>query len=151
RARNEITDSMLAQITRYYQKEYGSDSTYMFMDKSDTINELHFADTSGGPDHYRGTLFVAYIPLVTDINPTVRGDVNGDGKDDLVFTVHTEGGGGGGNVWWDDHFLFLGDGSGQYTLADIEGDNEIMKGNGYFFPDSIVNQTISGVGNGYGE
>ncbi len=151
RKRNQLTDSMLAQMVRYYAREYGGDSIYMEVAPSDTVVEVRFADTSGGPDDYQGTLFLAYVSVVTDINPITNGDMNGDGREDLLVTVHTEGGGGGGNVWWSDHFLFVAEADGSYSLADIKSDNKLMGGNGYFFPEKIADQVITGVGNGYAE
>lgn len=149
--RNQITDSMLAQVIDYYHKEYGSDSIRMEITRSDTLVELTFEDTTGGPDDYTGALFLADISLVTDVNPVISGDMNGDGVNDMLVTVHTEGGGGGGNVWWDDHFLFLAKPDGESTLADVKSDGEIMDGSGYFFPKEISNQVITGTGNGYAE
>jgi hypothetical protein len=70
----------------------------MSITRSDTLVELSFADRSGGPDRYTGILFLANISLVTDVNPVLSGDLNGDGLDDMLVSVHTEGGGGGGNV-----------------------------------------------------
>lgn len=118
---------------------------------SDTLLELHFADTASSPDGYHGTLFVAYIALNSDNNAILAGDMNGDGISDRLVSIHTEGGGGGGNVWWTDHFLFLVGQNGEQQLADMKGDGEIMNGNGYFFPDKIVDQAIIGTGNGYAE
>lgn len=150
RARNEITDRMLAEIIGYYKKNYENDSVRMSVSPSDTIVEVSFADTSTDTDAYHGTLFIAYISKVTDINPVVKGDMNGDGAPDILFTVHTEGGGGGGNDWWDDHFLFVATGN-QYTLADMKSDGDIMNGSGYFSPKEISNQIINGIGNDYAD
>lgn len=149
--RNEITDSMLTQIINYYYKEYGSDSLRMNIVRSDTLLELSFEDTTNKSNDYQGTLFVAYISLVTDINPIVTGDINGDGRRDMLISIPTEGGGGGGNIWWNDHFLFIADGNGEDTLIDVKSDGEILDGSGYFSPKEIANQVITGIGNEYDE
>ncbi|RYZ33687.1 MAG: hypothetical protein EOP49_35530 [Sphingobacteriales bacterium] len=146
-----LTDDMLEHMTAHYRAQYGEDSIAMHTRRSDTLLELIFADTTGPEDSYHGALFVAYISLVTDIDPILYGDVNGDGKPDLLVSVHTEGGGGAGNVWWSDHFLFPAAGDDRYTLADVISDGDITDGVGYFYPKSISNQTISGIANGYGD
>jgi hypothetical protein len=148
RMRNQVTDSMLLQIYGYYSKEYGADSIKRTISRSDTMVEVSFADTAA---EYNGTLFIAYISLVTDIYPIVTGDLNSDGLNDMLVTVHTEGGGGGGNVWWSDHFLFLSGPNGEKTLADIKSDGEIMDGGGYFMPKEISKQMITGIGNAYAD
>lgn len=149
RARNQMTDTMLAQIIKYYNKQYGADSLKMNIDRSDTVVELTFSDTATTEDSYNGPLFLADISLVTDINPILVGDVNGDGANDMLISVHTEGGGGGGNIWWDDYFLFLATHNGADSLANVKSDADIMDGSGYFFPENISNQVITGVGNDY--
>jgi len=149
RTRNRMPDSMLSQIIGYYQNLYANDSVHMSISRSDTVVELSFADTTGGPDSYTGILLLANISLVTDVNPLLSGDLDGDGLEDLLVSVHTEGGGGGGNVWWNDHFVFLAEPNGQYTLADSKSDGELTGGSGYFFPDAIATGRISGVSNEY--
>ena len=150
RKRNELTDSMLAEVINYYSKEYGSDSTRMDVQRSDTIIELDFSNVIKDTTDYNGTLLAAYISVVTDINPILTGDMNEDGVNDKLLNVVTEGGGGGGNESWNDHFLFLAK-DGGYTLADVKSDPEIMDGSGYFYPKRINNQTIAGIGNSYAD
>jgi len=150
RARNQLTDTLLASIINYYHKNYADDTIQMNTERSDTLLELTFSNITKDTADYNGTLMMADISLVTDINPIITGDMNGDGINDMLVTVHTEGGGLGGNAWWDDHFLFLGQGGG-YRLADVKSDGEIMDGSGHFFPVEIADQTIKGIGNGYAD
>ena len=150
RKRNELTDSMLAEVINYYSKEYSNDSTRMDVQRSDTIIELDFSNVVKDTTDYNGTLLAAYISVVTDINPILTGDMNEDGIKDILLNVLTEGGGGGGNESWNDHFLFLAK-DGGYTLADVKSDPEIMDGSGYFYPKTINNQTIVGIGNSYAD
>ena len=150
RGRNQLTDTMLAGIISYYHKQYGNDTIQMDVARSDTLIELTFSNISKDTADYNGWLLVAYISLVTDINPIIVGDMNGDGINDMLVSVPTEGGGVGGNDSWDDHFLFIAHPDG-YRLADVKGDGEIMDGSGYFFPKEIANQTITGIGNGYAD
>lgn len=148
-SRNKLTDTMLAQLIDHYKAHYGEGSIRMTVAPSDTIVEVSFSDTSGDPDEFTGTLFTAYIPLVSHINPILAGDLDGAVGEDLLVTVHTEGGGGGGNMWWDEHFLFHAQAGAAYTIADVKADPELMDGSGHFFPRQVSGDAITGIANDY--
>ncbi len=147
RTYNQLTETMLEEIVNYYRKEYLKDSISMWLSPSDTMLEVNFVDASH--DSF-GTQLVAYVSLTKHIDPAIMGDMNSDGLPDLLFTVLTEGGGSGGlgSHWWD-HFLFVAGANGQYKLADIKSDIDIMDGSGYFYPKEIENQILIGFGNDY--
>ncbi len=147
RTHNQLTDSMLVQIVTYYRKEYLKDSVNMQLSSSDTIMEVSFIDASHDS---AGTLFVAYVSLAKHINPVVPGDMNGDGVADMLFSVCTQGGGTGGmGTCWFDHFLFIAGAGGQYKLADVKNDGELLSGSGYFHPQQIDDKILTGIGNCY--
>lgn len=149
--RETTTDSMLAQIIAYYRDNYANDSVRMTITRTDSLIQLSFADSIPGPDKYDGILLLAAIALPDGRIQGLQGDLNGDGLDDRLVSIHTEGGGGGGNVWWDDHFVFLAEAPGKYRLADSQSDGELIDGPGYFFPDEIKGGTVSGTSNEYAE
>jgi len=144
---NQLSETMLVEIVNYYRKEYLKDSISMSLSLSDTILEVTCYDASHDS---LGTLFAADISLAKHIDPAILGDMNSDGLPDILFSVHTEGGGTGGlgSHWWD-HFLFVAGANGQYKLADIKNDIDIMDGSGYFYPKEIQNQILTGIGNDY--
>lgn len=57
-------------------------------------------------------------------NPVLYGELNNDDIDDLVISVHTEGGGSGGNVSSQDLFVFQKNDS-KYEITSITQDGEI--------------------------
>ena len=147
RTYNQLTETMLEEIVNYYRKEYLKDSISMWLSPSDTMLEVSFDDASH--DSF-GTQLVAYVSLAKHISPAILGDMNSDELPDILFSVHTEGGGTGGlGTYWSDHFLFIASTGGQYKLADIKSDIDIMDGSGYFYPKEIQNQTLIGIGNDY--
>ncbi len=115
---------------------------------TDSSLELYFYGTidSTGTD----SMVMMYVIMTTNGSryPVCRGDMNGDGRPDLVVSVHTEGG--GGNTWWDEHLLFLDNGNGGYKLADSEPDGAINGcGGGYFSCDTIVHGLLHGTATCY--
>ena len=146
---NELTVDMLADIKRYYIDEYG-DSTKLVEENTDSTIEWRFESIPKNADDFEGTMVAIYVPRLKNMNAILHGDMNGDGNDDILMTIHTEGGGVGGNIYWSDHFLFLASGDGKYALADVEPDGAINGcGGGYFTPEKIEGGIIAGTASCY--
>ena len=140
---------LLPMMEEQMKLEYGANCD-MRRQVTDSDVELYFygATDSASSD----SMVMMYIVIMTQPSrfPVCRGDMDGDGRPDVVVTVHTEGGGGGGNAWWDEHLLFLADSGGGYRLADAEPDGAINGcGGGYFACDTIINGLLLGTASCY--
>ncbi len=144
RQRNELTDSILAQIKNYYIGQFDQ-KTRLTEEITDSTIEWSFSSLPLNKGDYDGVLLSVYVPTAKNMRGVLEGDMNRDGRSDLVVSVHTEGGGGGGNMYWDDHFLFIGAEQNGYKLTDIKSDGEINGcGGGYLYPEKIEHGIIYG-------
>lgn len=140
----QLSEQILSEITAHYRQAYGKNARLELIN-SDSIIEMTFYSIPNDTDTYEGVLIAISITKTDKSTSIIRGDINGDKRDDLIISVPTEGGGGGGNIAWSDHFLFLGTTDKNYTLADVKSDGELTGcGGGYFTPETIVLNTLVG-------
>ena len=103
-----IDTEIVEQLITAYQQEYSDDS--MVKEETDSSVEITFYNKGSKHEEWPYWLTVAYIAKKEKTgggNDTLlHGDIDGDGRDEIIYTVHTEGGGGGGNMEWDDIFVF---------------------------------------------
>ncbi len=126
--KNTVETEILTQIKNHYQAEYGKD-TRLEETNSDTILNLVYHNIPKDTNDYDGFLIDISIPKKVKMNlfaanPVLYGDLNNDKIDDIVISVHTEGGGGGGNVWSQDLFVFQKN-NGKYEITSITPDGDI--------------------------
>lgn len=126
--KNTVELEILNQIKNHYQTEYGKDSR-LEETNSDSILNLVYYNIPKDTNDYAGFLIDIYIPKQVKMNlfaanPVLYGELNNDKTDDLVISVHTEGGGGGGNVSSQDLFVFQKI-DRKYEITSITQDREI--------------------------
>lgn len=126
--KNIIDKEVLNQIKSHYQTEYGKGAR-LEETNSDSVLQLVYHNIPKDTNDYDGFLIDISIPKKVKMNlfaanPILYGDLNNDKIDDMVISVHTEGGGGGGNVWSQDLFVFQIN-NGKYEITSITPDGDI--------------------------
>jgi hypothetical protein len=123
----------------YADASHQGDSTVHVESETDSLIDIDFGvkfrqqeEDEWEDDEYDYDAFLITIKIAKykgmylfGATPVVYGDLDSDGLEDLVVSVHTEGGGQGGNVWSQDIFLFIQDTNSNYTLASITSDEDI--------------------------
>ena len=126
--KNSIDKEILNKIKKHYQSEFSKDAR-LEETSSDSILNLVYYSIPKETDDYDGNLIHIYIPQrrkmdLFGANPILYGDLNNDKIEDIIISVHTEGGGGGGNNWSQDIFVFQKI-NGKYEITCITADGEI--------------------------
>ncbi|MBU3675740.1 MAG: hypothetical protein FGM54_00950 [Chitinophagaceae bacterium] len=140
-------ETIIKSIKDYYQINYGKGAR-LEENRNDSTIEMTYYSIPDNKDDYDGHLIAIWIPLKKNMNlfaanPILEGDLNGDQIDDLILSVHTEGGGGGGNIWWQDLFVYIKENNG-YKLMSVSSDKEISGCNGDFRAKEIKNNRLIG-------
>jgi len=141
-------DSSMVHLIRQHYLNHQDPDWRLEEASDDTTLQLSFYHVPTKDDSFDGCLLSVSIPLLHELElfaamPVLQGDLNQDGQNDYVITVHTEGGGGGGNVWDQDLFVFLGKGN-SYSLACITPDGDICGCDGDFRARRIEGQYLIG-------
>lgn len=123
-----IEKEVFKQIRDHYQNKFANGAR-LEEKSSDSVLQLIYFSIPKDSNDYDGFLIDISIPKkikmrLFDAVPILFGDLNNDKIDDLIVTVHTEGGGGGGNVWSQDLFLFQKSG-GKYQFISFTPDIDI--------------------------
>lgn len=155
--KNDKLDLAVVQsIKDYYQAKFGKGAR-LEETSNDTIINLTYYNIPNEDDESARFLIGITIPLIKNQElygavPILEGDLNKDRKNDLVISVHTEGGGDGANVWWQDIFIFIYKNK-KYKLIDIKSDPEVCgcRSGGYFRARKIENNFIVGESSCYAE
>jgi len=151
---DKLDKTVVQSIKDYYQINFGKGSR-LKESTNDTIIELTYYNIPDKDDEHDGFLISITIPLTKNQElfsaiPILEGDLNKDQKNDLVISVHTEGGGGGGNVWSQDIFVFIYDNE-KYKLVNVTSDRDVCGCNGNFRVRKIENNLIVGSSSCYAE
>jgi hypothetical protein len=152
-SKNKLDKKITDIIANYYQEKYGQGNR---MEKivNDSILEYTYYNIPKETDEYDGHLISILIPIKNQnlfgSNSILHGDINNDNKDELIVTVHTEGGGTGGNIYSQDIFVFILK-NNNYELVNVTGDNEISGCTGDFRISKIENNLIVGHSSCYTE
>lgn len=140
--------SITESIKNYYITTYGNGVRFKEI-SNDTITHLKIyqPDSING---YEWVLMSVIIPLTGNqelygAKPILYGDVNSDGNNDFIISVHTEEGGViGGNVYWQDIFVFLAK-NGDYILTSVTSDSAICDCYGLFRARKIEGAFVMGI------
>jgi hypothetical protein len=148
---NVIDNEVLDYIKSYYKTEYGK-GTRLEESESDTIADLVYYNIPKDSNDYDGLLIGITIPKkvrmnLFDAEPILYGDLNNDGIEEIVITVHIEGSGAGGNTSTQELFVFQKI-NGKYKIITITNNNEISYcQSGIFRAKEIKNGIL--IGNSY--
>lgn len=126
--KNTIDKEILEQIKSHYQTIYGK-GTRIEETNSDSILNIIYYKIPTDSDDYDGFLIDISIPKKSNMdlfsaNSILYGDLNNDKIEEIVISVHTEGGGSGGNNWAQDIFVFEKI-KGNYQMNSITPDGDI--------------------------
>ncbi len=144
--RTLIEKEIVARIAEYYRNEYKD--AVMSTSESDTLTEITFYGVPEGGD-VKDSVFLLVASISKLKTDYIYGDLDNDGKEEIVCSVLTEGGGAGGNIWWNDLFVFRKE-DNKYQLltttvspavCGCDGNDET---GGDFYPEKIENGIIAG-------
>lgn len=124
----ELDENIFEEIKNYYHDIYDEKSTRVKEIRNDSITKYTYYTIYEG-EGIEGYIISIFIPNKSNFNlflsnPILYGDLNGDKVDDIVVSVHTEGGGNGSNTSWQDFFVFLNQ-NGNYLLKSVSRGYEI--------------------------
>lgn len=143
-----LDKSIVQTIKDYYHDLYSKEGRLEEVNSDKEIRLSYYRIPSEDNEYLGGGLIDINIYLTDSQElygavPILEGDLNNDQKNDLVVTVHTEGGGMGASVWGQDIFVFTYT-KGVYKLADIVGDGFVSGCRGTFRAHRIENNFIIG-------
>ncbi len=150
-----IPDTVVKTIRAYFVENFGDSTSRLEETVSDTLDNMVYYAIPKAKDDWGGFLIDIEIPKADyqdtnhRYNP-IHGDLNGDGVNDEIIYVHTEGDGVGGNTFTDYFFLYLSN-NGTLQPAGIYCGFELCNcptkphlwANG-FFPQKIENGYLIG-------
>ena len=132
--RSDVDNYIVQAIKDYYQINFGKGAR-LEETISDSLIELKYYNIPDNNEDYDGMLLSITISLKKNYDlfgalPILNGDINNDQIEDLVMSVHTEGGGSGGNIWSQDIFVFIYKNE-KYKLVNVTSDADICGCNYY--------------------
>ena len=169
----QTNDELIKQVIIHYQNENSTDSTtkdvsdteivlsfyakdtvthYYFKGKE--VESLSFEGSSGNSKKFDSTSIDVTdrndgtIYLRKEQKEFLRGDIDADGIDEIVYSVSVEGVG-GGNSYWNDIFVFRSVDS-KYKISTVTfsskltGDGTENYGGGLFYPTKIEKGLLIG-------
>jgi hypothetical protein len=149
-----LDSDVIAQIKNHYHKEHGK-GTKKEEIVSDSTIDITYSAIPKSTDDYGGFLINIIIPkkpfqTLYGATPTLRGDLNRDKNDELVVSVHTEGGGTGGNGLSSQDIFVFERKNNKYVLLSFTPDAELSNcPSGYFRATSIHDGLLIGASSCY--
>ena len=153
--RNNMIKAAYPLIKNYYKDIY-SKGARTEETNTDSTARIVYYNIPGNKDDYDGYLVDITIPKKTGINlyesnSILFGDLDHDNKEEMVMTVHTEGGGGGGNTASQDIFVFRRSNDSVQILCTVVDASLANCADGMFRAKKIEKGLIIGMSSCYKE
>ena len=135
-----VDKQIIDQVIQYYQQQNNPDS--ITKEVTDTTIEVTLYIKYGSEYNYDGTIYISKMP-----DDYFHGDLDGDGVEEIIYSISTEGIG-GGNAYWNDVFVSRLI-NNKYKIIDAVTSNKLTgdKGaydGGLFYPLAIQDRLITG-------
>jgi len=153
--RNNMIKAAYPLIKNYYEDIY-SKGARTEETSTDSTGGIVYYNIPKNKDDYDGYLVDITIPQKIGINlyesnPILFGDLDHDNKEEMIMTVHTEGGGGGGNIASQDVFVFRKSNDSLEILCTVPDGSLCNCSDGMFRSKKIEKGLIIGISSCYKE
>ncbi|WP_281297902.1 hypothetical protein [Flavobacterium limnophilum] len=141
----QFDENIISKIKKHYHNKYGGKGEFNEQNTDSTYElSYRYDGTDYDNDFFHDMIYIAKNDSCKDffaLNPIIYGDLNNDMSQDLVVTVHIEG---GGNANWDNEiFVFLNE-NDKLIFTNVTSSRDLADCEGTFLPKKIESGYLIG-------